>query len=431
MPERIRVVKPYTPQRIRLLFERDRLKIPDYQRDEVWTESQKQLLIDSLMRNYDIPKLYFKMIDEGTYNREVVDGQQRIMSIIEFFAGAFKTLKDADPVDGFDIKNKKFDELHDDIQLAFMEESTLDGVELSGFTETEIKDIFYRLQNGTPLKAAEKRKVLPGNMPAVVEEMSRHQVFSLAGFANEHDAFENSAAQGLHIFLTGRLTSVSTASIEITYKNNRDITIENPTVKRLKRAYNFIFETFRGEAPGFKKFVFITLPWLVAELLDGYDLARHAEDFREAYKAFEIERTTNRERREDEVDPTLLEYDNSARADSLSKLRYRHNTLLEYIFKSVPDLEPKDPRRDFNDEQRLAIYWRDNKRCRICGPDSTELADTEFHADHIRPHSAGGPTTVANGQVLCIRHNLEKSATLPSGPAEGPPTTASQPADAS
>ena len=30
---------------------------PDYQRPPVWTRSQKQLLIDTILRNYEIPKL--------------------------------------------------------------------------------------------------------------------------------------------------------------------------------------------------------------------------------------------------------------------------------------------------------------------------------------------------------------------------------------
>ena len=30
-------------------------------------------------------------------------------------------------------------------------------------------------------------------------------------------------------------------------------------------------------------------------------------------------------------------------------------------------------------------------------------------ADHVIPWSKGGPTTIENGQMLCKRHNLEKS----------------------
>ena len=33
---------------------------PDYQRPAVWTRAQKQLLIDSMLRDYDVPKFYLQ-----------------------------------------------------------------------------------------------------------------------------------------------------------------------------------------------------------------------------------------------------------------------------------------------------------------------------------------------------------------------------------
>ncbi|MCE8527899.1 HNH endonuclease [Ruegeria pomeroyi] len=44
--------------------------------------------------------------------------------------------------------------------------------------------------------------------------------------------------------------------------------------------------------------------------------------------------------------------------------------------------------------------------CQICG----EVLDAGFHADHVRAHSRGGPTTLANGQALCATCNLKKGA---------------------
>ena len=47
---------------------------PDYQRPSVWTKNQKQLLIDSILRDYDVPKIYLHEIDKEKF--DVVDGQQ-------------------------------------------------------------------------------------------------------------------------------------------------------------------------------------------------------------------------------------------------------------------------------------------------------------------------------------------------------------------
>ena len=37
---------------------------PDYQRPAVWSTSQKQLLMDTILRGYDIPKLYLRQISK-------------------------------------------------------------------------------------------------------------------------------------------------------------------------------------------------------------------------------------------------------------------------------------------------------------------------------------------------------------------------------
>jgi len=41
---------------------------PDYQRPPVWPLSNKQLLIDTVFRNLDVPKFYWKEIDEVNLN---------------------------------------------------------------------------------------------------------------------------------------------------------------------------------------------------------------------------------------------------------------------------------------------------------------------------------------------------------------------------
>lgn len=51
---------------------RDRYEIPEWQRDEVWDTPRKQMLIDSILRGWRLPKFYFVATGPQTY--EVVDG---------------------------------------------------------------------------------------------------------------------------------------------------------------------------------------------------------------------------------------------------------------------------------------------------------------------------------------------------------------------
>ena len=61
---------------------------PEYQRRQVWDNKKKSRLIESLLMNVPIPPIYLYEIDYSRY--EVMDGQQRLNSIIEFFENRFK-----------------------------------------------------------------------------------------------------------------------------------------------------------------------------------------------------------------------------------------------------------------------------------------------------------------------------------------------------
>lgn len=71
-----------------------------------------------------------------------------------------------------------------------------------------------------------------------------------------------------------------------------------------------------------------------------------------------------------------------------------------------------DPRRRFNRRERAALMAVADGHCEMCGTD----LPTDWHADHVIPHSAGGATDVINGQALCPACNLQKGSKMPSSP---------------
>ncbi len=75
---------------------------PDYQRGNVWSPDDKVLLIDSIFRNIDIGKFTIikRPFKENTQSYEILDGKQRIITILEFFE------------DRFEYKGLKFSELN-------------------------------------------------------------------------------------------------------------------------------------------------------------------------------------------------------------------------------------------------------------------------------------------------------------------------------
>lgn len=68
---------------------------PLYQRQGgVWTLEKKRLLINSILNDYDIPKIYFHTLSKEEFARtgirySVIDGRQRLQTIWDFMDGDF------------------------------------------------------------------------------------------------------------------------------------------------------------------------------------------------------------------------------------------------------------------------------------------------------------------------------------------------------
>ena len=60
---------------------------PEFQRGDIWAPSAQSYFIDTLLRDMPIPPIYIRMVTDAetkTSYREVVDGQQRLRTIVRF-----------------------------------------------------------------------------------------------------------------------------------------------------------------------------------------------------------------------------------------------------------------------------------------------------------------------------------------------------------
>jgi len=58
----------------------------DYQREKIWTTNQQELLLDSIAKDIDIPKIYIVEVkDNKQFNFECIDGKQRMTALLRFF----------------------------------------------------------------------------------------------------------------------------------------------------------------------------------------------------------------------------------------------------------------------------------------------------------------------------------------------------------
>ena len=60
---------------------------PKYQREFVYDEKQEKAVIDTISKGYPLNVMYWVVKEDGTY--EVMDGQQRTLSICKYFSGEY------------------------------------------------------------------------------------------------------------------------------------------------------------------------------------------------------------------------------------------------------------------------------------------------------------------------------------------------------
>lgn len=137
-------------------FRRKELVInEDFQRRAVWTPAAKTFLVDSLLKGFPLPKLYIRTkIDPVTQQmvREVVDGQQRVRSIVEFANDKLKLTSRST-----DYSGKKYSDLNPEDQERFLG-YVISADQLLNASDDEVLEVFSRLNSYTViLNDAEKR----------------------------------------------------------------------------------------------------------------------------------------------------------------------------------------------------------------------------------------------------------------------------------
>lgn len=376
---------------------------PDYQRPSVWTKNQKQMLIDSILHDYDIPKIYLHEVEKNKY--DVVDGQQRIRAIWSFYDDEFQLSKDADPINGVEIKNKRYSELDPDI-TDIIDTYNLDFVILDK-TDEEIREMFLRLQNGTSLKAQEKRNAMPGKMRDFVKSVSSHQFFDKVNFNDSRFTYDLIAAQMCLLAIKGNITNVKDKELNDMYKNNVEFDDNCEQARIVRKILDYLNSMFVSKTPELQRYSVISLFLLIMDLMPNYDIRGREQEIYDWFLEFENNRSIDRMREAEEQDPVLVLYQRwiSNSSDTYESLTYRHKVLKESLLAKVKKLPLKDPQRSFDEAQRQVIYRRDKGICQKC---KKHCDWNDWEADHIIPWSKGGQTEIENGQVLCPSCNSSK-----------------------
>ncbi len=309
--------------------------------------------MDSILNDYDIPKLYFHDISEihataGSVKHEyaIIDGRQRLEAIWGFMndewslASDFSYLADENVKAGglrYSDLARSYPELKvffDSFNLPIVVIKT-DDIEL-------IEDMFSRLNEAVPLNAAEKRNALGGPMATAIREISKAKFFTSAiRLTNRRYQHQEISARLLFIeysFLKfGRIQDTKKPYIDQMVKNYRkdeEIPIEKivnsveSTLTNLNTIFSTQDELLRTQSS-------IPIYYLCAQ--SAQENAVNAGKFtREKIVEFNLKLQENRKNAEQDLglaDYRLLEYERMSQqgTNDASSIRERASILCEFI----------------------------------------------------------------------------------------------------
>jgi hypothetical protein len=332
---------------------------PDYQRiGGIWTHEKRQLLIDSLLNGFDVPKLYlhefvpFKKKSDKKYRYAIIDGKQRLQTIWDFIDGKitlgedFKYLRD-DSVraEGLSYAElaAKYPALKSRFDATPLDITTIrtDDIEL-------IEDMFSRLNEAVPLNAPEKRNAFGGPMPEAIRKTSKHSFFKKrVPFTDKRYRHRDLATKFLYLEHVGGIQNTKKSDLDELVKQFRKWRTEGVKKGSAAELSKLVTTTEKTLAEMSSVFVakdsllrqvgMITLYFHLFRLVKQGAVG-HPK--REMLVKFEKLRDRNREQVEEngeagpKVDTALLEFDkHSQTPNDAYALRIRLEILLRYLKK--------------------------------------------------------------------------------------------------
>jgi hypothetical protein len=341
--------------------ERDSIELdPEYQRiSGIWTPEKRQLLIDSLVNGFDVPKLYFhefvppKRKGAKLYRYAIIDGKQRLQTIWDFIDGTlqlaedFKYLRD-NKVEAAGLDYSTLATKYPQVKNRF-DATTLDIVTIRTKDIELIEDMFSRLNEAVPLNAPEKRAALGGPLPLAIKKVSGHKFFkSHIPFPDKRYRHRDLAAKFVYVEHEDGIVNTKKSSLDEFVKDFRKWRKEgdkraNPSVvtaltDQVDKTLTMMVSVFGIRDSLLRQVGMVTVYYHLYRQVRKNQVG---EVKREMLVRFERDREKNREVVEQTgeagsgVDNQLIEFDkHSQTPNDAYAIRIRLKILLQYLKKN-------------------------------------------------------------------------------------------------
>ncbi len=312
---------------------RDRYEIPEWQRQEVWSRSKKQNLIDTILRGWKLPKFYFLRAAQEPETYEVVDGQQRLVTIFEFFGNglplADKTAKD--------FGGTFYKDLPDAVGDAF-DDYEIEFDEIEEATEEEVKEFFQRLQEGLPLTSAEKLNSLPSNLRDYVVKLTKHPFFTKVSASNRRYGHFDILAKVAAIEIDGIEVGLRYDDLRAVFESQSEFSEKSNVAKRIKASLDCMDGGFNQEAAHLlrNRTVIQSLLTLVCRLIQSEKVQGHEGRVTEFFLHFLEELNKQVELGKRATDADYLEFQRTVNANIKGGARIRQLILMRKLLARDP-----------------------------------------------------------------------------------------------
>jgi len=418
-----------TIQEFVLLFQNDQLNLePGFQRDSVWTLSDRKKFIESLLQNYPIPSVFlYHQNEKGNLRYDVIDGKQRLETVLMFqgarhfrgkrFSAKLRINPEAGAEEWDWQKLRKRGHAHRLMGYKFQ------TVEITGDL-ADIMDLFVCINStGKRLTGAEKRhaKFFRSDF---LKQAGRLAERKRRFFLENRILSAGQISRMKHVELVCELMASIQAKGLINKKKALDGIIGGQSagprtirsaVRETIRILNLIkmmfpdirTTRFANSADFYSLFMYV---WEIDRegcILNNSKRNRQAQKLL-VWLSNGVGIVRQQQRKAEGAGPNqrfFADYLLTVQGDTDSlATRQRRAEILKKVFGGL--FEKKDEQRDFTIEQRRLIWHsEDRKRCLKC---RAPLSWTNFTIDHIKPHALGGKSTLSNAALMCRVCNSRK-----------------------
>lgn len=360
-----------------------------YQRDDdAWSLKVKKKFIDSILNDFFIPSIIVNN-NTTTDRYEVLDGKQRLNTINEFKKGNFKYT---------DSNNNQYS--YDDVKDYFLEKELPISI-LQNENPDKLRETFLRINKGSI--SLNKNEFVFANMDSDVKGWIID--------TSKNNDFRNICSSRI-IDKRFAWESYIMWTLAIILNNKKDASVRNLTEKIFVENIFKKYEYEKVELTNNYEKVFK----LINELQKVNPNIIPSKSFKTIFTSIFIALYRNisyynslfhnKEKIVEDLlekieDISLDQMGGGTKYDGMRHIQKR----IDIVNQVITNYINIDSRR-FDINLREKALMNQNWQCALC---ATKISLDTSHADHIKPYSKGGKTTIDNLQMLCPNCNLRKS----------------------